>query len=106
MFLLRTVYETDLQRPDTRRSFPLMRQSFMSEATATNRLVLVEYLSCMVNELNRVRSGKAPRRQRDLPVLRWEDDDYIYLEIDFSGSPQLEADISVGAGRAVVRVVR
>ncbi len=78
----------------------------MSEAIARNRPLLIKCLSCMADELNRVRGGKAPPRPRDLSVLRWEDDDYVYLEIDFPGCPELEADISVGAGRAVVRVVR
>jgi hypothetical protein len=78
----------------------------MSMATLINRSLLTRHLDRLVDELTRVRDGKIPSGRTDPPPLRWEDDDYIYLEVNLSDCSDLDADISVWAGRAVIRLGR
>jgi hypothetical protein len=78
----------------------------MSRAAAINRPSLVQRLSRLANDLVRVQDGELVPRGTDPALLRWEDDDHVYLEFSLSGSSGLEADISIGAGRMVIRVAR
>ena len=78
----------------------------MSDATLVSDPSLVHRLAQLIDDIARVRDGPPCPGRTGLPLLRWEDDDYIYLEIDCSGSAALEADISVWQGRVVIRVVQ
>jgi hypothetical protein len=65
---------------------------------------LVQLLRQLTVEIIRAREDAAHPDRTRLPVSRWEDDDYVYFEIDFPGSPVLVADISVLADHVFIRV--
>jgi len=60
----------------------------------------------VVNDLAQVRDDESVPDRSDLLHLQWEDDGYVYLELNLLGSPGLEADISILAGRVFIRVAR
>jgi hypothetical protein len=78
----------------------------MSKAAQMNRPPLVQQLSRLVNDLASVRDDESVSTPNDLLNLRWEDDGYVYLELNLLSSAGLEADISVLAGRVFIRVAR
>jgi hypothetical protein len=65
---------------------------------------LIQLLRQLTVEIIRVREDAAHPERTRLPVSRWEDDDYLYLEVDFPGSPVLAADIAVMAERVFIRI--
>jgi hypothetical protein len=71
-----------------------------------NRPPLVQQLRRLVNDLARVRDDEPVSVPNDLLNLRWEDDGYVYLELNLLASPGLQADISVSAERVFIRVAR
>jgi hypothetical protein len=94
------------QSCETGRTNSLIEKTSMSRTASINRPPLVQRLGRLVNDLVRVRDGELVPRGTDPALLRWEDDDNVYLEISLSGSSGLDADISVWAGRMVIRVAR
>ncbi len=78
----------------------------MTRTSNANSSLLTQRLNRLVDDIVRVRDGRPCPGQTEPPLLRWEDDEYIYLEIDTPGFTELTADISVSAGRVVIRVMR
>jgi hypothetical protein len=78
----------------------------MPELISTDRPTLTRQLRRMALELARLRDAEVLPDGADSPPSRWEDEDYIYLEVELSAGADLEADISLWAGRALIRIAR
>ncbi len=78
----------------------------VTHTNRANNSLLTQRLNRLIDDIVRVRDGRPCPGQTESSLLRWEDDEYIYLEIDTPSFTELTADISVSAGRVVIRVMR
>ena len=78
----------------------------MSEVTLVSNPPLVQRLNQLIDEMAQIGDDQRLCGRDDSRLLQWEDDDHVYLEMSFAGSPELAADISIWDGRVVIRVAR
>ena len=68
--------------------------------------LLPEALARLVQELMQIRDGVVPAvALHPTPPERWEDEEFIYLEVDLHGEPGPDIDICIHhSGRAFIRM--
>ena len=60
----------------------------------------------LVASFARVRDKKAVEKGRKTLPVQYDDADYIYLEVELPEHGDLQGDISIWSGRAVIRISR
>lgn len=78
----------------------------MSDPPPISLPILTEHIRRLVNGLSTIRECQPRNGAADPPSWRWDDDDYIYLEVALEVVPDVDADISITQGRAVIRIGR
>jgi hypothetical protein len=92
-----------MAQPDpTLQIFPLARRP---APVGGGRDPLPHLLGCLLSHLERLAAGGGSAED-DGSSDRWEDEGYVYLEAELPAFDGLDVDISVGEGRAFVRVGR
>jgi HSP20 family molecular chaperone IbpA len=77
----------------------------MSQATSTGGSVLTRQIRQLSAHFARIRDQAGAADGSGFTAVH-PDDDYLYLEVEISGQDDLEVDISIWDGRAVIRIGR
>jgi hypothetical protein len=78
----------------------------MSHIGISDMSLLPEALARLVRELMQIRDRVTPSAAfHPTPPERWEDEEFIYLQVDLQGDPGPEIDICIHhSGRAFIRM--
>ncbi len=78
----------------------------MPSTTTIGGSVLTRQVRRLSEEFARIREQEPVAEGREVVPVQYDDDDYVYFEVNIPGRADLEVDIAISFGRAVIRVRR